>query len=153
MKELIIPKEKAVFWMNGDGVWHNEHGPFEHPKIIRHFHNSIQKDEKGYYLCQERDEVREKVYFPYEDTAIFVFQVISGNPVQLVLNTGKSIDLDPDQLFSVDDLLYIQDKEHRIRFTQKALVAFSSWLGEENGQLVFCLDGKTYPISERHPED
>ncbi|PIE62260.1 MAG: MFS transporter permease, partial [Desulfobacterales bacterium] len=83
MKEVIIPKEKAVFWMNGDGVWHNEHGPFEHPKIIRHFHNSIHKDENGYYLCQEREDVREKVYFPYEDTAIFVFQVIPGNPLQL----------------------------------------------------------------------
>ncbi len=134
--------------MNGDGVWHNEHGPFEHPKIIRHFHNSIRRDENGYYLCQEREDVREKVYFPYEDTAIFVFQVIPGNPLQLRLNTGKIIDLDPEELFCVNDLLYIQNQDHRIRFTQKALVAFSPWLGDENGQLVLYLDGKKHPIPE-----
>ena len=70
--EIIIPKERAIFWLNANGRWHNAHGEFQHKKIIDYFHSSIQKDEKGYYLFQERGNLREKVYFQrrgyYADT-------------------------------------------------------------------------------------
>ncbi len=58
--------------MDANGIWHNEHGRFEHPKIINHFNRSIQKDDLGYFLSQMIDEAKEeKVYFPYEETAVF----------------------------------------------------------------------------------
>ena len=73
-KEFVVPKEKAVFWLDAYGRWHNEHGVFEHKKIISYFHSSIRKDAEGYYLFQKHnDHTIEKVYFKYEDTALFVF--------------------------------------------------------------------------------
>ncbi len=148
VKEIVIPKENAVFWMDGDGAWHNEHGRFEHPKIIRHFHTSIQRDENGYHLCQEREGIREKAYFPYEETALFVFQVIQGSPVQLVLNTEKIIRLNPEELYTANDLLYIQRGDELIKFSQKALMAFAPLLDETDGQLFLCLDGERYSLRE-----
>ncbi|MCP4022082.1 MAG: MFS transporter permease, partial [Desulfobacteraceae bacterium] len=64
-KQIIIPKEDAVFWMDKHGIWHNEHGPFEHPKIIKYFNASIQKDDQGYYVNQATGEFEEKVYFSF----------------------------------------------------------------------------------------
>ncbi len=149
VKEIIIPKENAVFWMDTDGVWHNEHGKFESPKIIRYFNTSIQKDENGYHLYQERDGTREKVYFPCEETAIFVVQVIQGSPVQLVLNTEKIIRLKPEQLYMENDQLYIQQEDGLIKFSQKALMAFAPLLDEVDGQLFLCMDGERFPVPER----
>ena len=88
-KEIVIPKEDAVFWMDKNGHWHNEHGKFQHKKIIDYFNGCIKKDKDGFYLTQERDTYREKVYFPYEETAYFVFEVIKDKDITLVLNTKK----------------------------------------------------------------
>ena len=33
-REFIVPKEEAVFWLDAYGRWHNEHGVFEHKKIV-----------------------------------------------------------------------------------------------------------------------
>ena len=74
--EIVISKEDAIFWLDKNGRWHNAHGEFQHKKIIDYFHSSIQKDEKGYYLFQERGNLREKVYFHYEDTALFAVDLI-----------------------------------------------------------------------------
>ncbi|MBW1695092.1 MAG: hypothetical protein JRJ41_13325 [Deltaproteobacteria bacterium] len=64
IKEVVVPKEDAVFWLDAFGRWHNEHGTFEHKKIINFFHSSIRKDADGYYLYQKRDDsIIEKVYF------------------------------------------------------------------------------------------
>ena len=49
---IIIPRERAVFRMDANGVWHNEHGRFEHPKTIHHFNRSIRQDDQGFFLCQ-----------------------------------------------------------------------------------------------------
>ena len=91
MKQIIIPKENAVFRMDGNGVWHNEHGKIEHPKIIKYFHQSIGKDDRGYFVFQTTDEFEEKVYFPYEETAMFVFDILFKSmivfcPLKLKLN-------------------------------------------------------------------
>ena len=107
-KIVEIPKEEAVFWLDRHGYWHNEHGRFEHKKIIAYFHACIRRDEKGYFLSQMIDGVQEKVYFPYEDTALFVFNIIRDTDVVLVLNTGARVKLRPTKLCMGKDDLYMQ---------------------------------------------
>jgi hypothetical protein len=148
-KSIIVPKENAVFWMDKNGVWHNEHGKFEHPKIIRHFNRSIQKDDLGYYLSQETDDFEEKVYFPHEDTALFVADFFGGKKLKLTLNTTKTLTLDPAQLFTRDDSLYLQTPEHCIKFSQHALVKLSRYMEETDGRFCLKLNQTTYAIPER----
>ncbi|KPJ78165.1 MAG: hypothetical protein AMJ54_04915 [Deltaproteobacteria bacterium SG8_13] len=132
--EVVIPPERAVFWLDGDGRWHNAHGPFEHKKIIDYFHAAIQRDEGGYYLCQETDDRREKVYFRFADTALFVFDVIRGAAnLILVLNTGEHLPLRPEHLFIENDALYIRKGEERVKFTQRCLMRISDRLEIEDG--------------------
>ncbi len=148
-KSIIVPKEKAVFWMDKNGVWHNEHGKFEHPKIIRHFNRSIQKDDLGYYLSQETDEVEEKVYFPHEDTVLFVVDFSLGEKLRLTLNTTKIMTLDPAQLFTRNDSLYLQTPEHCIKFSQHALIKLSRYMEELDGGFCLKLNQATHAIPER----
>jgi len=147
-REVVIPKEKAVFWMDGKGQWHNEHGPFEHAKIIQYFHSAIRKDENGFYLTQERDDIIEKVYFPYEETAFFVFDVILDNDVTLVLNTQKRMKLEPDRLSIKDDQLYMKDNEELIKFSERALLKISKMIIFENNQYEITVNEITYPIRQ-----
>ena len=93
LKEVVVPKEKAVFWLDGRGRWHGESGEFKHRKIIEHFHSSIRKDKQGFHLMQRHRHFREKVYFPYEDTPLFVFDVLTGENIEIVLNTRKRMKL------------------------------------------------------------
>jgi hypothetical protein len=145
-KQIIISKEDAVFWMGENGDWYNEHGKFEHPKIIKHFHASIQKDKDGYYLYQETDEHEEKVYFPYKDTAVFVFDIKEGKDILLKLNNNDTIKLDPEQLFEKDDKLFLKTDDHLVKFTDRALLKISKFLQEEKGQLFFQIKGMSYPV-------
>jgi len=150
--EMIVPKEKAVFRLDQHGKWwHFEQGRFENPRIIAHFHSCIRKDEHGYHLLQEHRHFREKVYFPYEDTALFVFDVLKkGEDVTLVLNTGEEAMLRPEDLFIENDNLYVRVGEHRVRFTQDALIRISDRLefdDEENTRIRFR--GKIYLIPDR----
>ena len=96
IKENVIPKEDAVFWLDKHGRWCNANGKFEHQKIIDYFHSCIKRDQGGYYLSQINGNCREKVYFPYEDQALFVFDVIRQDDMMLILNTKKQIALDPE---------------------------------------------------------
>ncbi|WP_299978999.1 MFS transporter permease [Desulfobacula sp.] len=145
-REIIISKEDAVFWMDKNGDWHNEHGKFEHPKIIKYFNASIKKDKNGYYIHQVTDEYDEKVYFSYEDTALFVFDIKVNKNIILTLNNNDTIKFDPKQLFTRDDNLYIQTSEHQVKFKDRALLKISKFMEEKNGQLLFKLEGKTYPV-------
>ncbi|MBW2654949.1 MAG: MFS transporter permease [Deltaproteobacteria bacterium] len=147
-KQIIISKEDAVFWMNKNGDWHNEHGKFEHPKIIKYFNASIKKDEHGYYVCQETDELIEKVYFRYEDSVLFVLDIKVNDNIILILNNNDTIKLDPKQLFTRDDNLYLQTSEHQIKFKDRALLKISKFIDEQDGQLLFKLKGKTYPVKQ-----
>ena len=54
IKEIIISKEDAVFWMDKHGFWRNEDGKFRHKRIIDHFHKSIGKDQNGYFVSQAK---------------------------------------------------------------------------------------------------
>ncbi|MCF8091801.1 MAG: MFS transporter permease [Desulfotignum sp.] len=151
LKQIIIPREKAVFRLDKNGIWHNEHGKFEHPKIISYFHKSIRKDDQGYHVFQIRDGYAEKVYFPYEDTALFVFD-LKGTDT-LVLNTTETLHLDPSQLFTCNDNLYIQTPEHRIKFGQRALMKLSRLLIEKDERLFLVLDSKAHEIRQQKDRD
>jgi hypothetical protein len=145
-KQIIISKKDAVFWMGENGDWYNKHGKFEHPKIIKHFHASIKKDENGYYLFQETDDHEEKVYFPYKDTAVFVFDIKEGKDILLKLNNNDTIKLDPEQLFEKDDKLFLKTDDHLVKFTDRALLKISKFLQEKRGHLFFKIKGRSYPV-------
>ncbi|MCP4718492.1 MAG: MFS transporter permease [Desulfobacteraceae bacterium] len=148
-KCIIVPREEAVFWMDKNGVWHNEHGKFEHPKIIRHFNLSIRKDDLGYYLSQATDEVEEKVYFPHEDTALFVVDISLEKKHIMTLNTTEIMPLEPGQLFTQNDSLYVQTPEHCIKFSQHALIKLSRHMEEIEGRLCLRLNQTTHTIPEK----
>lgn len=145
-KQNIIPKEQAVFWMDKDGTWHNEHGKLEHPKIIKYFNQSIQKDDQGYFLCQTLNDVEEKVYFPYKDTAVFVVDLVKKDAgIELALNTLDTIALDPEALYIKEDALFMETKAHLVKFTQKALARMSPFLTETPQGLALNL-GRTQTV-------
>jgi hypothetical protein len=147
--EIVIPKENAVFRLDANGCWHNESGRFRNKKIIDYFHASIRKDADGYFLFQNRDNCTEKVYFPYEDTALFVFDVILGDPITLVLNTGERSSLEPLNLFVQDDGLYVTIGEHRVKFTERSLMAISGLMTFEDETYFIRQAGKRYRIARR----
>lgn len=147
---ITIPKEDAVFWLDARGRWSNEHGPFEHPKVSAYFHACLKKDENGYYVGQQRDKVYEKIYFRYEDTALFVFGVEIGvEEITLRLNTGRRIKLKPADLFIKDDNLYTQTAEGLAKFNQQSLMKVSDLIEEENGELFIKAGGGRFKISEQ----
>lgn len=145
---IVIPKERAVFRLDANGRWHNEFGRFEKKRIIDYFHRAIDRDEGGYFVSQMKGDVLEKVYFPYEDTALFVFEVLSGDPVALVLNTGRRLTLDPGRLWIENDHLYLTDQGHRIRFTDRAMMKLAGLMEDGDGGIVLRVGGRRYPIRE-----
>jgi len=148
LKEIVIPKEKAVFRLDKNGYWYNEHGKFQHKKIIAFFHTCIEKDGKGFYLSQERDTYREKVYFPYEETAYFVFEVNLSKDVTLTLNTKRQVKLKPQKLFIKDDNLYMNSGDDLIKFSEQALLKISDLLEFEKDRYYIRLNDKRYAIKK-----
>jgi len=148
LRKIIIPKEKAVFWLDKNGFWHNKYGKFQHKKIIEYFHVSIKKDKDGYYLGQVRDNCREKVYFHYEDKALFVFDVIKDNDITLVLNTKKQIKLKPKNLYIKDDNLYMSIRDDAIKFTEHSLMKISDLLEYEGDQYFIRIENRRYEIKK-----
>jgi hypothetical protein len=144
--EIVISKEDAVFWLDRNGCWHNESGKFQHKKIIDFFHASIRKDAGGFHLRQLRDDGLEKVYFPYEDTALFVFDVIEDGGLTLVLNTGDRIELVPSALCVKNDSLYVRHGEDRIKFTERALMKVSSRLDFNRDRYYFSAGGQKIEV-------
>jgi hypothetical protein len=152
-KEFVVPKEEAVFWLDAYGRWHNKHGVFEHKKIISHFHSSIRKDADGYYLFQKHnDHIIEKVYFKYEDTALFVFDVNiqdDSDKIRLILNTKDEIPLTPENLFVQNDNLYMKHAGHRIKFLDRAMMKLAHRLKFNQNRYCIELSDKTYDIPIR----
>lgn len=148
LKEVVIPKENAVFWMDGRGHWHNRHGRFEHKRIIDHFNRAIRRDDGGYYVTQDRGDIREKVYFRFIDTPLFVVRVLLPPPLRLVLNTGDDMRLDPSALFVEADQMYLQRDDERIKFTARALVALAPFLEENGDGLILNIEGRRWPIAD-----
>jgi hypothetical protein len=139
---ITIPKEKAVFRLDRHGNWHTDEGKFTNRNIIRYFHSMIRKDEDGYFLRQEREQVIEKVYFSFEDTALFVFRVDEADGPVLCLNTGEKLRLDPEQLFVKDDTLYVRRNDEIIKFTQDGMLALSDRMELIDDRYVIELNGQ-----------
>ena len=152
LTEVVIPKENAVFWMDDQGRWNNRHGRFEHKRIIDYFNRSIRHDENGYFITQVRGNIREKVYFPFKDTPLFVFRIIKGDPMQLELNTGQTLPLTPMQLFVRSDQLYQRHGEEEIKFSERTLMDLAAYLEETPDGLVIRIDGRRFPIPEAESE-
>ena len=146
IKEIIIPKEEAVFWLDKNGCWHNESGRFENKKIIQYFHSCIKRDGYGYYLYQTNENYAEKVYFPYEDQALFVFDVIQQLDVILVLNTGRQIRLKPRKLFIKNDCLYMHLGSEIIKFSEQGLFKIAQLMEEINDRLYIRVKNRRYKI-------
>jgi hypothetical protein len=149
VNEVVIPRESAVFRLDGQGYWRNSDGRFKNKKIVDYFHSSIDRDEGGYFVRQDKGDVMEKVYFPYDDTALFVVDITFGPDIVLTLNTGKKCPLDPAQLFIRDDNLYVQTPDERIKFSERALVKISERLEESGTVLQIRIGDKLHPIAER----
>ena len=147
--EIVVPKEKAVFWLDENGRWHNVHGKFQHKKIIDYFHSSIRRDEKGYYLFQERGNLREKVYFHYEDTALFVVDLIKDNDITLTLNTKRRVKLKPKNLFTRNDNLYMRMGKETIKFSERGLMKISDFLEFSNEQYFIKVKNRRYRIEKK----
>ena len=147
--EIVIPKDKAVFWLDKNGRWHNVHGEFEHKKIIDYFHSAIKKDKHGYYLYQEHGEFREKVYFHYEDTALFAVDLISDPDITLILNTRKRVKLRPRRLFIKNDGLYMNLGAEIIKFTARGLLKVSELLVFEDEKYFIRVKKRKYRIPEK----
>jgi len=147
--EIIIPKERAIFWLDKNGRWHNAHGEFQHKKIIDYFHSSIQKDEKGYYLFQERGNLREKVYFHYEDTALFAVDLIKDEDITLILNTKKQLKLKPKNLFIRNDNLYMRLGQETIKFAERGLMKISDLLEFKDDQYLIKVKNRRYRIVQK----
>jgi hypothetical protein len=149
LPEIIIPKEQAVFWMDRLGRWHNEGGRFEHKRIIDYFNASICKDEQGYFVVQNREFVREKVYFFYEDTPLFVVDVRIDRCIELILNTGTTLPMVYEDLFVSKDTLYIRKEGERIRFTDRAMIQLASHLDYEDGKYCYLEAGVRHFLPEQ----
>jgi hypothetical protein len=150
IRKKVVPKEAAVFWLDKNGHWHNQYGKFEHRRIIDYFHSSIKRDRGGYYLYQATESCQEKVYFHYEDQALFVFDVVRDNDVTLVLNTKKKIVLRPKKLFVKNDSLYMQLKDETLKFAEQGLLKISPLLENENDQLYIRVKKRKYKIRTLH---
>jgi hypothetical protein len=146
LKESIISKDEAAFWLDKQGRWNNVHGEFEHKKIIDYFHSSIKKDKDGYYLGHTNGAVKEKVYFHFEDTALFVIDVIKDKDIILVLNTKKKLKIRPQKLFIKNDNLYMQVGEERIKFTERGLVKISNLIECDNERYFIRINNRRYKI-------
>ncbi len=148
-----MPKEDAVFWLDANGRWHNKHGVFEHKKIIGYFHSSIRKDADGYHLFQKHnDHTVEKVYFKYEDTALFVFDVKTkgdSDKIRLILNTKEEVALTPENLFVQNDNLYMDHAGHRIKFIDRAMMKLARRLKCHQHRYCLELSGRIYDIPIR----
>ncbi|MCP4756709.1 MAG: MFS transporter permease [Proteobacteria bacterium] len=146
LKEVVIPKERAVFWMDKNGRWYNEHGRFGLRKIVRRFNASIEKDEQGYYVTQINGQVREKVYFPYEDTVLFAIDIEKKAEIILRLNTGRRLKLAPADLSIENDSLYMHLGDERIKFSDRSLVKMSDLIEYNEGRYSLRIGNEAYPI-------
>lgn len=146
---IVIPKDKAVFWMDGAGRWHNRHGVFQHKKIIDYFNASIQKDEDGYYLTQYRGDVIEKVYFAHAETALFVVDVAFGHPSVMTLNTGIEIEMTPEALFIYKEEMFYRMEDQLVKFNQRALLKISEKMNYDQGRYVLDIPPVSMALEER----
>ena len=145
-KTIIIPKEEAVFYMDGNGKWKNKYGDIEKKTIVDYFNSCINYDNDGFFLSQINNGIYEKVYFPYEETALFVNHINFEKGLELILNTGEKIDFIPDKIFILNDNLYMHYKNVKVKFNERTLTNLSKYFEENNGITFFVYKNKKYPL-------
>jgi len=148
MQEIVVSPQEAVFWLDRWGHWCNAHGRFEHKKIIDYFHAAIARDDQGYYVSQVNGNILEKVYFRYEDTALFVFDMIEDDGITLVLNTRQHLRLEPESLFIYEDNLYVRHGNERIKFNQACMVKISRFMEYHDDRCYIRMMGRRIVITE-----
>jgi hypothetical protein len=146
IKEIVIPQEDAVFWLDKNGRWHNKDGKFQHKRIIDYFHSCIKRDRKGYYLYQANGNFKEKVYFTYEDQALFVFDVLLEDEIILILNTKKKVGLKPRNLFIKNDSLYMRMGHETVKFVERGLMKIAKLLENENNLYYIRFKDRRYTV-------
>jgi hypothetical protein len=142
--------------MDGNGVWHGEGGRFRKKSIIDHFNASLGRDEDGFFLGQINGEVREKVYFPCEETAFFAVNVekeeaerAGASELRVILNTGETVPLRPEALRHRGDALFLFRDGVPIKFTDRCLLRIAHRLAETpDGGYGFQFGGGVHPIPE-----
>ena len=147
VKTIEIPAEEAVFWLDANGNWHNADGKFRHKKIIDYFHASIRRDDKGYHLYQAHEHYIEKVYFNYEDTVLFVFDVLPQTEIMLVLNTKRRVRLRPRNMLVKNDSLYMHIGDEIIKFAEHGLMKIAPFLEEDGDRLFIRSKSRRYRIA------
>lgn len=156
MKTVVIPRERATFRMDGNGVWHGESGRFRKKSIIDHFNAALGHDKDGFFLTQINGEIREKVYFPCEETAFFAVNVEKkkaegggGSELRVILNTGETVPLRPEALRYRGDALFLFRDGVPIKFTDRCLLRIAHRLAETpDGGYGFRCGGVVHPITE-----
>ena len=152
LPEVVVPRDKAVFRLDARGRWCNRHGVFRNRRICDHFHAAIRRDAAGYHLRQELPDRVEKVYFPYEDTALFVVQVALGDPVELTLNTRRRVALDPALLFVRGESLYLTLEGERVKFTERAMLRLAEAMEFTPEGYAIRTGERVHPIPELQDE-
>jgi hypothetical protein len=153
LTEIVIPREKAVFRLDGNGRWRNASGLFQNRRIIDYFNAAIRRDEGGYYVSQQSDQLVEKVYFPYEDTALFVVDVQIGEEITLVLNTRRCLSLATGRLWIENDGLYLTEAGERIKFSDRALLKLADRLDFEQDAYFIRTGGGRHRIRVERQAD
>jgi hypothetical protein len=150
LTEFVVPREKAVFRLDRRGRWCNASGVFRNRRISDYFHSSIRRDAGGYFVFQESDNRIEKVYFPYEDTALFVVDVAMADEIHLLLNTRRQLALDPGALFVSGDSLYLTAEGERIKFSERALLKLADAMDFTDQGYFILVCGQRHRIREDH---
>lgn len=151
--EIVVPREKATFRLDRRGRWCNAFGVFRNRRISDYFHSAIRRDEGGYFVCQETDSRIEKVYFPYEDTALFVVDVVMTGDILLLLNTHLQLPLDPTALFVSGDSLYLTRNGERIKFSERALLKLADVMDFTDQGYFIHVCGRRHRIPEASGSD
>lgn len=146
--EVVIPKEKAVFRLDARGRWCNVHGVFRNRRISDYFHAAIRRDEGGYFLRQELGAIIEKVYFPYEDTALFAVDVQLDAGPRLHLNTGREVLLEPEHLLIAGESLYMVSDGERIKFSERAMLKLAEMMEFNADGYFIMVQGRRHRIRE-----
>ena len=148
LNEIVIPKEKTVFWMDENGNWNNAHGRFENRKIIQKFNASITRDSQGYFVTQINGKNLEKVYFRYEDTALFAIDLIKDRELSLLLNTRNIVGLNPENLYMKGDALYMKDQDEWIKFSVRVLIKITKLMKESSEGFYFHWNNQSHLIKD-----
>jgi hypothetical protein len=89
------------------------------------------------------------VYFHYEDSALFVVDLIKDNDIMLILNTKRRVKLRPKNLFTRNDNLYMRMGEETIKFTERGLMKISDLLEFSDTQYFIKVKNKKYRIEKK----